>query len=102
MELGVIYDLLVIKSKIPSDYEEFLLWCKSSCEQSSASVIILDLNEVGEFFIDKINSKEMDISNLLMGGFEFLQHYFLSVNEKDSKLLKSIKKKEEKEKLPKN
>ena len=31
-ELGVIYDLLVTKSCIESDEQEFLTWCKSSCE----------------------------------------------------------------------
>lgn len=31
-ELGVIYDLLVTKSCIESDQQEFLNWCKSSCE----------------------------------------------------------------------
>lgn len=37
-DLGRIYDLLSKSSNyvIPSDYEEFLIWCKSSCEQSTA------------------------------------------------------------------
>jgi hypothetical protein len=71
-ELGVIYSLLVTQSKIPSDYEEFLIWCKTSCEQSSQSVTILDLNEVGEFFIEKMASKELDMKTLLVVGFEYL------------------------------
>ena len=54
VELNVIYDLLVAKSKITSDYEEFLIWCKKSCEASSSQVTILDLNEVGEFFTEKM------------------------------------------------
>ena len=82
-ELNVIYDLLAIKSKIPSDQEEFLTWCKSSCEQSSVSTVILDLNEVGEFFTEKMKSKELDVKNLIVVGFDFLQQYFLSVNEKE-------------------
>lgn len=72
-----------------SDNEEFLTWCKSSCEQSSGSTSILDLNEVGEFFTEKMKSKELDVRNLLVVGFDFLQHYFLSVNEKEQKLFKS-------------
>ena len=55
------------------------------------------MNEVGEFFIEKMSSKELDLRNLLEVGFEFLQHYFLSVNEKSQKLIKSQKKKEKKE-----
>jgi hypothetical protein len=60
-----------------------LTWCKISCEQSSAVTTILDLNEVGEFFTEKMKSKELDVRNLLGVGFDFLQHYFLSVNEKE-------------------
>lgn len=91
VELGVIYDLLVLHSKVPSDQEEFLNWCKSSCEQSSPLTTILDLNEVGEFFTQKMQSKELDIKNLLSVGFEFLQQYFLTANEKESKVFKSQK-----------
>lgn len=91
VELGVIYDLLVLHSKIPSDQEEFLNWCKSSCEQSSALTTILDLNEVGEFFTQKMQSKELDVKNLLNVGFSFLQQYFLSANEKENKVHKVAK-----------
>ena len=46
---------------------------------------------MGEFFTEKMKSKELDVENLLVVGFEFLQHYFLSVNEKEEKLMKSVK-----------
>jgi len=36
-----------------------------------------------------MQSKELDVKNLLVVGFDFLQQYFLSVNEKEQKLLKS-------------
>jgi hypothetical protein len=49
-----------------------LVWCKTSCEQSSTSVTILDLNEVGEFFIEKMANGELDMKNLLVVGFEYL------------------------------
>jgi hypothetical protein len=55
-ELGALYELLVVGAVIPSDYEEFLTWCKSSCEQSTPICQILDLNEVGEFFTEKMKS----------------------------------------------
>jgi hypothetical protein len=90
-ELGAIYDLLMKESKIVSDKEEFLQWCKGSCEQSSQTTLILDLNEVGEFFTEKMNNGDLDVKNLPVVGFEFLQHYFLSANEKDQKLLKTVK-----------
>jgi hypothetical protein len=92
-ELSIIYDLLVKESPIPSDNEEFLIWCKNLCESSSISKTILDLNEVGEFFTSKMKNRELDIKSLPLVGFSFLQHYFLTVNEKSQKLLKSAQKK---------
>ena len=76
---------------IPSDQEEFLIWCKLSCEQSTSTSQILDLNEVGQFFTEKMQSKELDIKNLPLVGFEFLSHYFLSVNEREQNLIKQQK-----------
>jgi hypothetical protein len=71
-ELNTIYDLLVKRSRVPSDQEEFLTWCKSLCESSSISNSVLDLNEVGEFFTEKMKSKELNIKSLPLVGFEFL------------------------------
>jgi len=53
--------------------------------------VILDLNEVGEFFTEKMNSGVLDVRNLPNVGFEFLKHYFISANEKDSKIAKVVK-----------
>lgn len=92
-ELDTLYRLLAERSPVPSDQEEFLVWCKSSCEQSTATSQILDLNEVGEFFSEKMNSGSLDLKNLLLVGFDFLQQYFLSVNESSQKLIKALPKK---------
>jgi hypothetical protein len=35
-----------------------------------------------------MQSKELDIKNLPLVGFEFLSHYFLSVNEREQNLIK--------------
>jgi hypothetical protein len=35
-----------------------------------------------------MNSGSLDVKNLLNVGFEFLQQYFLSVNESSQKLIK--------------
>jgi hypothetical protein len=85
-ELGVIYDLLVTKSCVDSDQQEFLTWCKSSCDQQSTKHAILDLGEVGEFFTEKIACHELDVRTLGLVGFEFLQFYFISLNEKEGNL----------------
>lgn len=55
-DLEILYSLLVTNSRVPSDQDEFLTWCKSSCEQSTTLSQILDLNEVGEFFSEKMNN----------------------------------------------
>jgi hypothetical protein len=34
---------------------------------------ILDLNEVGEFFSEKMSDGSLDVKNLLLVGFDFLQ-----------------------------
>ncbi len=80
-DLGAIYALVYQNPLIPSDPEEFLTWCKSSCEQSTTYSQILDLNEVGQFFTEKMTSGELEVKTLLVVGFDFLQQYFLSVNE---------------------
>jgi len=71
-ELDQIYFLMVTDSQIPGDKDEFLVWCKGLCESSSYSSSILDLNEVGEFFTEKMKSKELDIKTLPQVGFDFL------------------------------
>ena len=47
VHLKVVYDLLA-SSPIKGDLEEFLKWCKNSCENITDRIV--DLNEVGEFF----------------------------------------------------
>ena len=72
---------MITNSNISSDQEEFLTWCKTACEQSTSGMQILDLNEVGAFFSEKMSDGSLDVKNLLLVGFDFLQQYFLSVNE---------------------
>jgi hypothetical protein len=47
---------------------------------------VLDLAEVGEFFTEKIACKELDVRSLTPVGFEFLQFYFISLNEKEGNI----------------
>ena len=80
VQLKVIYDLLS-KSSIKSDLTEFLIWCKQACESSTNTNTILNLEEVGEFYSELIKNGLLDVRTLPLVGFEFLQHYFISVNE---------------------
>ena len=40
------------------------------------------------FFTEKMTSGELDVKNLLVVGFEFLQQYFISVNENQEGIMK--------------
>lgn len=51
------------------------------------------MNEVGEFFTELIINKSLDIETLPLAGFDFLQNYFITVNEKLKNLIKLEKKK---------
>ena len=68
-ELGVIYDLLVTNSELESDLNEFLSWCKSSCEKQTQTSHILNLAEVGEFIAKKIETGELNVKHLSLVGF---------------------------------
>lgn len=48
----------------------------------------MNLEEVGEFYSDLIKSGQLDVQTLPLVGFEFLQQYFISVNENNSNLLR--------------
>ena len=50
--------------------------------------MILDLNEVGEYFSELLTQKQLDAETLPVAGFEFLQNYFISINENNSNLIK--------------
>ena len=78
-------------SKIASDVEALYKWFKNSCDSQDSSVSILDINEVGEFFTDKMKAKEMDPSTLSIDGFDCIQSYFLLSNEKENKLQRQTK-----------
>jgi hypothetical protein len=84
VELRVIYDSLSVQSPIQTDQAEFLTWCKQCCAETT----ILDLNEMGEYFTELMQQQQLDVATLPVVGFEFLQNYFLSVNENQSKLLR--------------
>jgi hypothetical protein len=73
---------------VKSDLTEFLIWCKQACESSTNTKTILNLEEVGEFYSELIKNGLLDVKTLPLVGFEFLQHYFISVNENHSNLLK--------------
>jgi hypothetical protein len=40
------------------------------------------------FFTEKMTSGELDVKNLVIVGFDFLQQYFLSVNESQQSIMK--------------
>jgi hypothetical protein len=94
VELRVIYDSLSVQSPVKADQAEFLTWCKLACQQSA----VLNLNEMGEYFSELMQQNEMDVETLPVVGFDFLQNYFLSMNEQQSNLLINHQSKEKKPK----
>jgi hypothetical protein len=48
----------------------------------------MDFGDVGQFFRDKINKNELNLAELSLTGYEFLQSYFLSINESKEKIEK--------------
>jgi hypothetical protein len=44
------------------------------------------MKEVGQFFTDKIQKKELNLKSLGPTGFDFLKQYFLSVNKTTDKI----------------
>mmetsp|Transcript_33660 Transcript_33660/g.51959 ORF Transcript_33660/g.51959 Transcript_33660/m.51959 type:complete len:246 (+) Transcript_33660:2371-3108(+) len=89
-ELGVIYDLLVTSSSLVSDQQEFLIWCKSSCEVQSKTTV-LDLQEVGEFITNKIEEGTFNLKSLTLEGFHFLAFFFVTINERAGNIEKIAK-----------
>lgn len=70
----------MIKSPVKSDFTEFLTWCNTACQAQTAVTTVLDLEEVGEFFSELINTKSLNLEALPVVGFEFLKMYFTSQN----------------------
>ena len=82
-QLQVIYDLLS-QSAVKSDFPEFLRWCSNAVK----AVTALDLDEVGAFFSELIESDRLDLSALPLVGFEFLCQFFVTQNYYEDKLEK--------------
>ena len=87
-DFNKLWDLVSKSSKDPADEQQLFKWFKDSCDTQTASNAIIDLNEVGEFFQEKMNNKEVNVSALSLEGFDCLQSYFLLKNEKEGNVLR--------------
>ena len=54
------------------------------------------LIQVGAFFSDLVATKALDVRTLPLVGFEFIQNYFLGVNENQKNLVRFKKEKRKK------
>ena len=70
-ELRTIFDLLT-QTNIKSDMIEFFSWCKEVYEDQKPKNPILDLDEVGNFFVELMDQKVIDLKTLPLVGFDFL------------------------------
>lgn len=94
VELRVIYDLLA-QSPIKTDVNEFLVWLKEACASQTSTAVVFDIQQVGQFFTELIDTKALDVISLPMVGFEFLKNYIIQLNEQQHNLIilpKPIKK----------
>ena len=51
--------------------DEFLKWCKGTCE-SNLSDSSVDLNEFGEFFTEQIEAGVLDLRSMPLTAFYFI------------------------------
>lgn len=93
-QLDAIYDLLAKNSIVESDQDEFMLWCKRTCDKQTADNVMLNLEEVGKFFAKKMEDGDMQVAGLSEIGFELLQSYFISSNEQANKIKRLEEKKQ--------
>lgn len=63
-ELRVIYDSLSNQSPINADQAQFLTWCKEACQATTITSVVLDLNEVGEYLSELLESKKLNLDTL--------------------------------------
>lgn len=72
---------MVKEAILPTDQDDFLQWCKKTCDKQTAVNTLMDLSEVGQFFTAKMADGDMPVANLSVTGFDLLQSYFVSANE---------------------
>lgn len=93
VELKVIYDLLA-SSPVKGDLEELLKWCKSACEKVTDKIV--DLNAIGEFFAEQIQSNVLDLKLMPTTGFQLIQMFYVNSNANANNILKQEKPKKKK------
>lgn len=87
-ELAQIYAIMAKDKIFDTDSDNFLLWCKATCDMNTTSAQLLNLEDVGRFFSRKMEDGDLDVETLSPTGFELLQSYFLSSNESAGKITK--------------
>jgi hypothetical protein len=71
-ELQHLYSVMVKGKIFDADSDNFLLWCKTTCDQSTQLNQLLNLEDVGFFFTKKIEDGDLEIESLSLTGFDLL------------------------------
>ena len=92
-EVNVIWSLLIDESEIDYDEEAMYKWLKESCETSSGTSHVWELEDIGELFNERFSQGANEMSSLSLDGFCCIQSYFLLANETSHKLQRIKKQK---------
>ena len=71
-ELEHLYEVMAKNKIFDSDSDNFLLWCKSTCDLSTQTNQLLNLEDVGDFFTKKIENGDLELAKLSLTGFDLL------------------------------
>ena len=90
-EVDVIWSCLVDESQIDYDEAALFKWLKESCEKSSGTNVVWELQDIGAIFNERLGKGTGEMTSLTLDGFYCMQSYFLLANETAEKLERKVK-----------
>jgi hypothetical protein len=81
--LDSLWDMLVVRSKIPIDSDIFFNWFKNILSDNNK----LQPEQMNNFFQNKVCSNQINFKNIKKAGFDCICSLFLSINEFEDKLV---------------
>ena len=85
-EVEIIWSCLVDESKIDYDEAALFKWLKESCEKSSGTTVVWELEDIGAIFNERLGKGTGEMTSLTLDGFYCMQSYFLLANETAERL----------------
>lgn len=85
-QLSFIWEELVVKSPMQNDHEMFYMWLRDVCDIHATYNCIIELDELIEFFREKMSTRSKVFQSLTIEGFNCIQSFFILLNESSKKL----------------